>query len=155
MELSAKGKQERPSLPPDEDDNEQGEEEYLGTKMGPKATLPNFLHKVSIYWTACTGMAAASLGDAIVASRACGALRRHAEQQPDAATMSAKSACLGKCCSWLAREAQQLQLVWLIGATVAICRAPHLTGRPHPVDCRQQSMVQSAAPFANVLMHMC
>ena len=48
VEVSAKGKQERPSLPPDNDDSEQEEEEYLGTKMGPKATLPNFLHKVSI-----------------------------------------------------------------------------------------------------------
>ena len=48
VEASAKGKQERPSLPPDDDDSEQEEEEYLGTKMGPKATLPNFLHKVSM-----------------------------------------------------------------------------------------------------------
>ena len=87
MEVSAKGKQERPSLPPDNDDSEQEEEEYLGTKMGPKATLPSFLHKVSI---------PAEKHSLPARHKMPFALRGYAEQQPDGATMSGYSACLGK-----------------------------------------------------------
>ena len=130
MEASAKGKQERPSLPPDDDDSEQEEEEYLGTKMGLKAILPNFLHKVSMLGglhrhgssqhrrgrvstlDGCTG-AAASTGEAghavpfalifpveHVRSMMSG---RFAEQQSERATESRLSACLGKRCSQACR----------------------------------------------------